>query len=94
MRPDMAANAPGVAAAERALCPNCSLTSALEPYLIAGVGTYVEFIEERFGLNGGAGVRQRAGPLRLFVEVRYHRVTRRFDEAHKADTFVPLSLGG
>lgn len=69
-----------------------SLT-ALEPYLIAGVGTYVKFTEERFGLNSGAGVRRRAGPLRLFVEVRYHQVTHRFDEAREADTFVPLSVG-
>jgi hypothetical protein len=69
-----------------------SLT-ALEPYLIAGVGSYVKFSESRFGLNGGAGVGRRAGPLRLFVEMRYHRVTHRFDEAHNADTFIPLSVG-
>jgi hypothetical protein len=67
--------------------------TALEPYLIAGVGTYVKFTEERFGLNGGAGVRQRVGSLRLFAEVRYHRVSHRFDEASEADTFVPLSVG-
>jgi hypothetical protein len=69
-----------------------SLT-AIEPYLIAGVGTYVKFTEERFGLNGGAGVRRRAGPFRVFAEVRYHRVTHRFDESREADTFVPLSVG-
>jgi hypothetical protein len=69
-----------------------SLT-ALEPYLIAGVGTYVKFSQERFGLNGGAGIRRRAGPVQLFAEVRYHRVTHRFDEARGADTFVPLSVG-
>lgn len=67
--------------------------TAFEPYLIAGVGTYVKITEQRFGLNGGAGVRRRAGPLRLFAEVRYHRVTHRFDEAREADTFVPLSVG-
>ena len=67
--------------------------TAFEPYLIAGLGTYVKFTEERFGLNGGVGVRRRAGPLRLFAEVRYHRVLHRFDEAREADTFVPLSVG-
>jgi hypothetical protein len=67
--------------------------TAVEPYLIAGLGTYVKFSEHRFGLNGGAGVRRRAGPLRLFAEVRYHRVTRHFDEASNADTFVPVSFG-
>jgi hypothetical protein len=64
-----------------------------EPYLIAGVGGYVKFSESRFGLNGGVGVRRRVGPLRLFAEVRYHRVTRRFEEARDADTFVPVSVG-
>ena len=68
------------------------LTDA-EPYLIAGVGSYVKFSESRFGLNGGVGVRRRVGPLRLFAEVRYHRVTRRFEEARDADTFVPVSVG-
>lgn len=67
--------------------------NAVEPYLVAGVGTYVKYSEERFGLNGGAGVRRRTGPVRLFAEVRYHRVTRRFDEASEADTFVPVSFG-
>lgn len=66
---------------------------AIEPYLVAGVGTYVKFSEERFGLNGGAGLRRRVGAVRLFVEARYHRVTRRFDEASNADTFVPVSFG-
>ena len=65
----------------------------VEPYLIAGVGAYVKFSEGRFGLNGGAGVRRPVGPLRLFAEVRYHRVTHRFDESREADTFVPLSVG-
>lgn len=65
----------------------------LEPYLIAGAGAYVKFSEQRFGLNGGVGVRRPVGPLRLFAEVRYHRVTRRFDEAPEADTFIPVSVG-
>jgi hypothetical protein len=65
----------------------------VEPYLIAGVGSYVKFSESRFGLNGGVGVRRRVGRLRLFAEVRYHRVTRRFEEAREADTFVPVSVG-
>ena len=65
----------------------------LEPYLIAGMGAYVKFSEQRFGLNGGAGVRRPVGPLKLFAEVRYHRVTRRFDEARDADTFLPVSVG-
>ena len=64
-----------------------------EPYLIAGVGSYVKFSESRFGLNGGVGVRRQVGRLRLFAEVRYHRVTRRFEEARDADTFVPVSVG-
>ena len=67
--------------------------NAVEPYLVAGVGDYVKFSEERFGLNGGAGLRRRVGPLRLFAEVRYHRVTRHFDEQPNADTFVPVSFG-
>ena len=65
----------------------------VEPYLIAGMGAYVKFSEQRFGLNGGAGLRRPVGLLRLFAEVRYHRVTRRFDEARDADTFIPLSVG-
>jgi hypothetical protein len=65
----------------------------VEPYLIAGAGAYVKFSEQRFGLNGGVGVRRPVGPLRLFAEVRCHRVTRRFDEARDADTFIPVSVG-
>jgi len=65
----------------------------VEPYLIAGMGAYVKFSEQRFGLNGGAGVRRPVGPFRLFAEVRYHRVTRRFDEARDVDTFIPVSVG-
>ena len=68
-------------------------TNAVEPYLIAGLGTYVKFFEDHFGLNGGAGMLRRVGPVRLFAEVRYHRVMRRFDEASNADTFVPVSFG-
>ena len=67
--------------------------SSFEPYVIAGVGAYLKFSEQRFGLNGGVGVRQPVGPVRLFAEVRYHRVTRQFDEARDADTLVPLSVG-
>jgi Outer membrane protein beta-barrel domain len=67
--------------------------NAVEPYLVAGLGDYVKFSEERFGLNGGAGVRRRVGPVRLFAEVRYHRVMHRFDEGSNADTFVPVSFG-
>ena len=67
--------------------------TAVEPYLVAGLGTYVKFSEDRFGLNGGVGVRRRVGAVRLFAEVRYHRVTRHFDEANNADTFVPVSFG-
>jgi hypothetical protein len=57
------------------------------------MGAYVKFFEQRFGLNGGAGVRRPLGPVRLFAEVRYHRVTRRFDEAREAATFIPVSVG-
>jgi hypothetical protein len=67
--------------------------TAVEPYLVAGLGTYVKFTEDRFGLNGGVGLRRRVGAVRLFAEVRYHRVMRRFDEASNADTFVPVSFG-
>jgi hypothetical protein len=68
-------------------------TNAVEPYLVAGLGTYVKFSEDHFGLNGGVGVRRRMGAVRLFAEVRYHRVTCHFDEASRADTFVPVSFG-
>jgi hypothetical protein len=64
-----------------------------EPYLIAGIGSYVKFTESHFGVNGGLGVRRRMGPIRLFAEIRYHRVTRQFEEASDADTFVPVSVG-
>jgi hypothetical protein len=64
-----------------------------EPYLIAGIGSYVKITESRFGVNAGFGVRRRVGPIRLFAEVRYHRVTRQFEEASNADTFVPVSVG-
>jgi hypothetical protein len=67
--------------------------NAVEPYLVAGLGAYVKFSEQRFGLNGGGGVRRRVGSLRLFAEIRYHRVMRQFDEASNADTFVPVSFG-
>jgi hypothetical protein len=67
--------------------------NAVEPYLVAGLGTYVKFSEDRFGLNGGVGVRRRLGAVRLFAEVRYHRVTRHFDEGSNANTFVPVSFG-
>jgi hypothetical protein len=67
--------------------------NAVEPYLVAGVGTYAKFSENRFGLNGGMGVRRRVGAVRLFAEVRYHRVMHSFDEASNADTFVPVSFG-
>jgi hypothetical protein len=50
--------------------------TTVEPYLVAGLGTYVKFSEDRFGLNGGVGLRRRVGAVRLFVEARYHRVTR------------------
>ena len=36
---------------------------------------------------------RRAGPVRLFAEIRYHWVTRHFDEGRNADTFVPISFG-
>lgn len=65
----------------------------VEPYLIAGIGSYVKYSESRFGVNAGLGVRRRAGPLRLLAEVRFHRVTRRFEEARDAATFIPLLLG-
>jgi hypothetical protein len=67
--------------------------SGVEPYLIAGVGSYVKFSESRFGVNGGLGVRRRTGPVRLLAEVRFHRVTRRFEEAGDAATFIPLLVG-
>jgi hypothetical protein len=67
--------------------------TAVEPYVVAGLGTYVKFSEQRFGLNGGAGVRRRVGSVRLFAELRYHRVTRRFEEASEANTFLPVLFG-
>lgn len=65
----------------------------VEPYLIAGIGSYVKYSESRFGVNAGLGVRRRAGPLRLVAEVRFHRVTRRFEEGREAATFIPLLVG-
>ena len=65
----------------------------IEPYLVAGFGSYVKFSEDRFGFNGGAGAGRWVGPVRLFAEVRYHRVTRRFDEASNANSFLPVLLG-
>ena len=67
--------------------------NAVEPYLVAGLGDYVKFSEDKFGLNAGAGVRRKVGAVRLFAEVRYHQVTSRFEEATGADTFVPVSFG-
>ena len=67
--------------------------NAIQPYLVVGLGDYVKWSEDRFGLNAGVGVRRRVGSVRLFAEVRYHRVTRDFDEASNADTFVPISFG-
>jgi hypothetical protein len=64
-----------------------------EPYLVGGVGAYVKFSEQRFGLNGGAGLGRRVGGVRLFSEIRYHQVTSRFEEASDADTFVPFLFG-
>jgi hypothetical protein len=65
----------------------------VEPYMMAGVGSYVKFSESRFGLNAGAGVRCKVRSLRLFAEARYHRVTRRFGEGRDANTLVPVSVG-
>lgn len=65
----------------------------LEPYLIAGAGRYIKFLEGHTGLNGGVGVRRRSGSLRLFAEVRYHRLLYHFREAPAADTFLPVSFG-
>jgi hypothetical protein len=67
--------------------------TGFDPYVVAGLGSYVKFSESRFGLNGGAGVGRRVGSVRLFAEVRYHRVTERFEEANEANTFVPVLLG-
>ena len=67
--------------------------TGFDPYLVAGLGSYVKFSENRFGLNGGAGVGRRLGSVRLYAELRYHRVTESFEEANEADTFVPLLLG-
>lgn len=75
----------------------------LRPYLIGGAGVYrltSDIIQEpnstfgpnsvtKFGLNGGAGVELAVGPLRTFVEARYHSV---FDVEGRAN-FVPLTLG-
>ena len=67
--------------------------TGFDPYLVAGLGSYVKFSESRFGLNGGAGLGRRVGSVRLFAELRYHQVTESFEEANEADTFVPLLLG-
>ena len=67
--------------------------SEVEPYVLAGVGSYVKYSESRFGVNAGLGVRRRVGLIRLVAEVRFHRVTRRFEEAREAATFIPLLVG-
>jgi hypothetical protein len=73
--------------------PRWDRPGALQPYLIAGVGGYVKFYEQRFGVNAGLGVRRRAGPLWLVAEARYHRVTSRFEEQPGAATFIPVLVG-
>ena len=52
----------------------------------------MKFSEQRFGVNGGVGVRTPERPLRVFAEVRYHRVVGHFGEGD-ADTFIPVSVG-
>jgi hypothetical protein len=63
------------------------------PYLVGGVGAYVKFSEARSGLNGGAGVRRRIGRAGQLAEVRYHRVTQRFEEAAEVEALLPVPVG-
>jgi opacity protein-like surface antigen len=75
----------------------------IRPYLIGGAGVYrltSDIIQEpnstygptgvtRFGLNGGAGVELAVGPLRTFLEARYHNAFASGPDV----SFVPVTIG-
>lgn len=79
------------------------IASRFRPYLIGGAGVYrltSDITQEpnstfgpqdvtRFGLNGGAGVEVAFGPVRTFVEARYHNVFASGSDA----SFVPVTIG-
>lgn len=79
------------------------IASRIRPYLIGGAGVYrltSDIIQEpnstygpngvtKFGLNGGAGVELAFGPLRTFVEARYHNA---FSSGSDV-SFIPVTIG-
>jgi hypothetical protein len=73
-------------------------TSA-KTYILAGAGLYNSKpdvtgvkAQNNFGYNGGAGVTFGSGPFAIFIEARYHSVSR---SAAKGGVyqFVPITLG-
>ncbi len=79
------------------------VASRFRPYLIGGAGVYrltSDITQEpnstfgptgvtRFGLNGGAGVEVAVGPLRTFLEARYHDAFASGSDV----TFIPVTIG-
>ncbi|MHB1224905.1 MAG: outer membrane protein [Gemmatimonadaceae bacterium] len=79
------------------------IAGRFRPYLIGGAGVYrltSDITQEpnstfgptgvtRFGLNGGAGVEVAVGPLRTFVEARYHNAFASGSDV----SFVPVTIG-
>jgi hypothetical protein len=70
-----------------------------KPYLVAGGGLYNTKLdvagskaESYGGLNAGAGVTFRFGPIASFVESRYHFVSRKPDKGGVIH-FVPITFG-
>lgn len=75
----------------------------VRPYLIGGAGVYrvtSDIVQEpnssypgrgitRFGLNGGGGVELTSGPVRAFVEARYHHA---FNDGGGVG-YVPVVIG-
>jgi hypothetical protein len=72
--------------------------SSAKPYVIAGAGYYMTRTdttnaktERTVGFNGGAGATFGLGPFALFIESRYHSVSR--GAAKGVLQFVPITIG-
>ena len=68
--------------------------SGIRPYVIGGLGVYnVDFgaadRENKFGLNGGAGLQFALSGFNTFVEARYHSI---FTDNQNAN-MIPISFG-